>query len=105
MSSSAIAAPDAAPPAAAGWRAPLLALGFVAFAILALFFRDVADMVSIWWNASTFGHCLFVPLLIGWLVQQRLPGRPACCGWGRVRWSGCWARRRASRCSAMARWC
>ena len=74
MSSSAIAAPDAAPPAAAGWRAPLLALGFVAFAILALFFRDVADMVSIWWNASTFGHCLFVPLLIGWLVQQRLPG-------------------------------
>ncbi|MEA3543274.1 MAG: archaeosortase/exosortase family protein, partial [Pseudomonadota bacterium] len=74
MSSSAIAAPNTAPPAAAGWRAPLLALGFVAFAILALFFRDVADMVSIWWNASTFGHCLFVPLLIGWLVQQRLPG-------------------------------
>ena len=49
-------------------------MGFVAFAILALFFRDVADMVSIWWNASTFGHCLFIPFLIAWLVQQRLPG-------------------------------
>ena len=57
-----------------GWRAHLSALGLIAAAILALFHRDVIGMVSIWWNASTFGHCLFVPLLIGWLVQQRLPG-------------------------------
>lgn len=56
------------------WRAHLWALGIVAFAILALFFADVRAMVTIWWTASTFGHCLFVPLLIGWLVQQRLPG-------------------------------
>jgi exosortase A len=61
-------------PMAGGWRAHLSALGVVAFAITALFFADVRSMVTIWWTASTFGHCLFVPLLIGWLVQQRLPG-------------------------------
>ena len=50
------------------------ALGVVAFAILALFFDDVHSMVSIWWHSSTFGYCLFIPPLIAWLVQQRLPG-------------------------------
>ncbi|WP_311267309.1 exosortase A [Sphingobium sp. WCS2017Hpa-17] len=58
----------------AGWRGHLIALGVVVFAILALFFADVHSMVSIWWNASTFGHCLFIPFLIAWLVQQRMPG-------------------------------
>lgn len=58
----------------AGWRGHLTALGVVAFAILALFFADVHSMVSIWWNSSTFGHCLFIPFLIAWLVQQRMPG-------------------------------
>ena len=57
-----------------GWRGHLTALSVVAFAILTLFFDDLHSMVSIWWNASTFGHCLFIPFLIGWLVQQRLPG-------------------------------
>ena len=57
-----------------GWRGHLMALGAVAAVILALFFADLRDMVTIWWTASTFGHCLFVPMLIGWLVQQRLPG-------------------------------
>jgi exosortase A len=56
------------------WRLHLIALGFVVFAVLAIFHADVLDMVTIWWTASTFGHCLFIPLLIGWLVQQRLPG-------------------------------
>lgn len=57
-----------------GWSGHLVALALVAALILLLFIGDVAGMVSIWWNASTFGHCLFVPLLVGWLVQQRLPG-------------------------------
>jgi exosortase A len=57
-----------------GWRGHLTALAVVAFAILALFHADVWSMVSIWWNASTFGHCLFIPPLIAWLVQQRLSG-------------------------------
>lgn len=58
-------------PGLAGWRGHLTLLGGVAALILLLFHRDVIDMVSIWWNSSTFGHCLFVPLLVGWLVQQR----------------------------------
>ncbi|WP_420144030.1 exosortase A [Sphingobium sp.] len=57
-----------------GWRGHLIALCVVAFAILTLFFDDVRSMVTIWWYASTFGHCLFIPFLIAWLVQQRLPG-------------------------------
>ncbi|WP_298399420.1 exosortase A [Sphingobium sp.] len=57
-----------------GWRGHLTALGVVTVAVLTLFFADVRSMVSIWWYASTFGHCLFIPLLIAWLVQQRLPG-------------------------------
>jgi exosortase A len=57
-----------------GWRGHLIALGFVLFAVLAIFHADVRDIVTIWWTASTFGHCLFVPFLIAWLVQQRLPG-------------------------------
>ncbi|MET0372194.1 MAG: exosortase A [Sphingobium sp.] len=57
-----------------GWRGHLIALAVVAAAILALFAADVWSMMSIWWNASTFGHCLFVPLLIAWLVQQRAAG-------------------------------
>lgn len=57
-----------------GWRGHLTALGIVACTTLALFHRDVLAMVSIWWNASTYGHCLFIPILVAWLVQQRLPG-------------------------------
>jgi exosortase A len=59
---------------ASGWRTSLTALGILASAILLLFARDAADIARIWWTASTFQHCLFVPLLIGWLIQQRLPG-------------------------------
>jgi len=57
-----------------GWRGYLTALGVVAFSILTLFFADVQSMAAIWWHSSTFGHCLFIPPLIAWLVQQRLPG-------------------------------
>lgn len=57
-----------------GWRGHLIALGIVAAAILLTFAGDVVDMVAIWWNASTFAHCLFIPPIIGWLVHQRLDG-------------------------------
>lgn len=56
---------------AQGWRAHLLALGFVAAAILLLFSHDAAAIGSIWWNSSTFNHCLLIPLILGWLVAQR----------------------------------
>ncbi|MDF0543385.1 EpsI family protein [Sphingobium sp. H39-3-25] len=57
-----------------GWRLHLAALGALWALILTVFARDAIGMVTIWWTASTFGHCLFIPFLIAWLVQQRLPG-------------------------------
>ena len=63
----------AKPLAGESWRAHLIALGAAAGAILLLFHRDVADIVSIWWNSDTFNHCLLIPPIIAWLVVQRLP--------------------------------
>lgn len=57
-----------------GWPRHLRALGGVWLAILLLYWRDALDMVTIWWTSSTYGHCLLVPLLIGWLVHQRRMG-------------------------------
>ena len=64
----------ARPSGLTGWRGHLTALAIVGGTILALFHRDVLAMVSIWWNASTYGHCLFIPVIVAWLVQQRAPG-------------------------------
>ncbi len=73
------------------WREHLLLLGILAGAVLALFHHDAFDMVRIWWTSSTYGHCLFIPLLIGWLVHMRLPVlralEPSTWGWGLV-WLG-----------------
>ena len=59
--------------ALAGWRAHLAALGLLALAILAIFHRDAVAMASIWWNSSTYEHCLVIVPIIGWLVWQRAP--------------------------------
>lgn len=48
-------------------------LAILASAILLLFARDAADMVRVWAESSTYNHCALVPLLIAWLVWQRLP--------------------------------
>ena len=56
-----------------GWSPQVALLGLSALACLAVYYRDAAGMASIWWNSSTFGHCLFIPFIIGWLVHQRLP--------------------------------
>jgi exosortase A len=55
----------------ANWRTSLARLGIVWAALLALFWRDVADMASIWWNSSTFNHCLLIIPILWWLVDQR----------------------------------
>lgn len=55
----------------ANWRTSLARLGIVWAALLALFWRDVADMASIWWNSSTFNHCLIIIPILWWLVDQR----------------------------------
>ena len=55
------------------WRVALIRLGIASTLILTLFWRDAADMASIWWNSSTFNHCLLILPIIWWLVDQRKP--------------------------------
>ncbi len=59
--------------APAGWPASLTALTMAALALRVGFARDVADMATIWWTDATFGHCLLVMPVIGWLVWLRWP--------------------------------
>ncbi len=54
------------------WQRHLAALGLLSVAILAIFWRDASDMAGIWWNSSTFTHCLLMVPMIGWLVSQRV---------------------------------
>ncbi len=53
------------------WRRHGIALALAVAAILLLFREDVAHLGSIWWTSTTFGHCLFIGPVIGWLVWQR----------------------------------
>lgn len=53
------------------WHRPLLALGALALSIIALFHREVAEIVTIWWTSATFNHCLLIVPILGWLVWQR----------------------------------
>lgn len=61
----------AAPAADSAWRRQLEMLGLAVLAILLLFWSDAADMAAIWWNSSTYNHCLLVPPLVFWLAWQR----------------------------------
>ncbi|MES2337590.1 MAG: exosortase A [Pseudomonadota bacterium] len=56
----------------AAWRTPLALVAGAWAALLLLFHRDVGDLAFIYWNSTTFGHCLFVLPVIAWLVWQRL---------------------------------
>ncbi|MES3152675.1 exosortase A [Sphingomonas faeni] len=53
------------------WRRHGMALAASVVVILLLFRGDVADLVRIWWNSTTFGHCLFIGPVVAWLVVQR----------------------------------
>lgn len=53
------------------WTGALRNLAFAWVCILALFWRDAADMAVIWWNSSTFNHCLLILPILWWLVDQR----------------------------------
>jgi exosortase A len=55
----------------AGWRKPLATLVIALLAILLLFARDVADMAALWWNISTYQHCLYVLPITAWLIWLR----------------------------------
>ncbi|HEV2818818.1 MAG TPA: exosortase A [Allosphingosinicella sp.] len=60
-------------PEASLWTTHLAAAALAGAAILALFARDAADIAQIWWNDSTFNHCLLIVPILSWLVWQRLP--------------------------------
>lgn len=53
------------------WTTHLQLLAFAMLAILAVFWRDAADMVRTWWSVSTYNHCLLIVPILFWLVQQR----------------------------------
>ncbi len=55
----------------ARWRSGLATLAAAWGALLLLFYQDVGDLAYIYWNSTTYGHCLFVAPVIGWLVWQR----------------------------------
>ncbi|MBO9694947.1 MAG: EpsI family protein [Sphingopyxis sp.] len=54
------------------WQRHLAALALLSGAIFAIFWREAADVAGIWWNSSTFTHCLLIVPMIGWLVSQRV---------------------------------
>lgn len=56
---------------ATGWRRQLAVLGGAAALLLLLFAHDAGDLARLWWTSTTFGHCLFIGPVIGWLVWQR----------------------------------
>ncbi len=56
---------------AAAWQKPLLGLAFVVAALLTLFARDAADMAGLWWNISTYQHCLYIVPISAWLIWLR----------------------------------
>lgn len=53
------------------WSIHLKWLALAALAILAIFWRDAADMVRTWWTISTYNHGLVIVPILYWLVQQR----------------------------------
>ncbi len=53
------------------WQRHLIVLGGTMAILLLLFRSDVGDLTSIWWTSTTFGHCLFIAPVLGWLVWQR----------------------------------
>lgn len=53
------------------WRSSARMLALTWAGLLLLFWRDTADMAMIWWNSSTFNHCLLIIPILIWLVVQR----------------------------------
>ena len=56
---------------ATAWHRHAFILGVLALVLLAIFNRDVATLVHLWWTSTTFGHCLFIGPVLVWLVWLR----------------------------------
>ena len=57
----------------AAWRAPLLQLALAWAGLIALTWRDWAEMAHQWWDISTYNHILLIPPILAWLVRLRWP--------------------------------
>jgi exosortase A len=53
------------------WTRSIQMLAAAHAALLIMFWRDAADMAVIWWDSSTFNHCLLILPILYWLVIQR----------------------------------
>lgn len=59
------------------WKRHAMLLAGMWAVLLLLFRRDVADLATIYWTNTTFGHCLFIAPVVAWLVWQRRADLPA----------------------------
>lgn len=57
--------------AAIAWPRQIVRLALIAALLVALFHRDMADIVRIWLTSDPYSHCIYLPPIIGWLVWQR----------------------------------
>lgn len=53
------------------WRAPLLALGASALALILVTGQAWGTMAHQWWNIDTYSHLMLVPFIIAWLVALK----------------------------------
>ncbi len=53
------------------WRQRSLWLALVFSICLWSFYPTFAQMVSIWWNASTFNHCFLIPVISLYLIYEK----------------------------------
>ncbi len=58
-------------PGAGTWPRHLAVLCASVAALLLMFRADAADLARIWWTSTTYGHCLFILPVVGWLVWTR----------------------------------
>ncbi len=70
---------DGGPISAAAWKRQGGVLAALSLIMIVLFWNDSADLARIWWTSTTFGHCLFIGPVIGWLVWQRRPDLAKLC--------------------------
>jgi exosortase A len=57
----------------AAWRTPLLQLALGWAGLIALTWRDWAEMAHQWWDISTYNHILLILPILAWLVRLRWP--------------------------------
>lgn len=53
------------------WLRNGITLAAVSVGLVLLFRADVAALAHLWWTSTTFGHCLFILPVVGWLVWTR----------------------------------